>query len=89
MMKRFGYCQRHGRYPAHSELIQRRVERAQELPTQTSVPLVEITAQTGFRYQAAFARTFHKALAQPPGMAARSLASAKHRVAKNTFRTPE
>jgi AraC-like DNA-binding protein len=52
---------------SHHWLIQRRVERAQELLSYSTIPLVEIAAQTGFGDQAAFTRTFHRVVGVSPG----------------------
>jgi len=51
----------------HQWLIQRRIDRAKELMTQTTMSLIEIAVQSGFNDQAAFTRTFHQVVGVSPG----------------------
>ena len=51
----------------HKWLIGRRIERAQELLSQTTTPIAEIAIQSGFGDQAAFTRTFHHVVGVSPG----------------------
>ena len=52
---------------AHRWLVQRRIERAQELLIETHDPLSDIADQAGFSDQAAFTRTFHQIVGVSPG----------------------
>src|SRR6202166_603089 len=51
----------------HQWLMQRRIEQAKELMTQTSISLIDIVTQSGFNDQAAFTRTFHQLVGVSPG----------------------
>jgi AraC-like DNA-binding protein len=51
----------------HRWLIQHRIDRAKQLMTQTSMPLIDIAIQSGFNDQAAFTRTFHQLVGVSPG----------------------
>jgi AraC family transcriptional regulator len=51
----------------HQWLIQRRIEHAKQLMSQTSMSLIEIAIQSGFNDQAAFSRTFHQLVGISPG----------------------
>src|SRR5882762_9240149 len=51
----------------HRWLVQRRVERSQDLLIQTRASLSDIAAQAGFADQAAFTRTFHQIVGMSPG----------------------
>jgi len=51
----------------HRWLLQRRIERCQDLLIHTRAPLVDIAEQTGFADQAAFTRTFHQIVGMSPG----------------------
>ena len=52
---------------AHRWLVQRRIERAQELLIETYDSLADIADQAGFSDQAAFTRTFHQIVGVSPG----------------------
>jgi len=52
---------------AHRWLVQRRIERAQELLIETHDSLADIADQAGFSDQAAFTRTFHQIVGVSPG----------------------
>jgi AraC-like DNA-binding protein len=52
---------------AHRWLVQRRIERAQELLTETRESLADIAEHAGFADQAAFTRTFHQIVGISPG----------------------
>ena len=52
--------------PSHP-LVQRRIERSQELLIHTGESLVDIADQAGFADQAAFTRTFHQIVGISPG----------------------
>ena len=56
----------------HHYLVQRRVERAQELLVRTELPLSEIALATGFSDQSHFARHFRQMLGLTPGQFRRS-----------------
>jgi AraC-like DNA-binding protein len=51
----------------HRWLVQRRIERAQELLIHTRESLSDIAEQAGFADQAAFTRTFHQIVGVSPG----------------------
>lgn len=51
----------------HQWLIQHRIEHAKELMVQTTMPLLEIAVQSGFKDQAAFTRTFQQFVGVSPG----------------------
>jgi len=51
----------------HRWLVQRRIERAQELLVHTRESLSDIAEQAGFADQAAFTRTFHQIVGVSPG----------------------
>ncbi len=51
----------------HRWLVERRVERAQDLLARTDRSLVDIAGQSGFGDQAAFTRTFHRLVGVTPG----------------------
>ncbi len=51
----------------HRWLVQRRIERAQQLIAETDLPLAEVAVQSGFKDQAAFTRTFRRIVGMPPG----------------------
>jgi AraC family transcriptional regulator len=51
---------------AHRWLIERRVERAKELLAQTSFPLIDVAAKSGFGDQPSFTRTFHRIVGASP-----------------------
>jgi AraC family transcriptional regulator len=51
----------------HRWLVERRVERAQELLIHTGIPLVDVASHSGFGDQAAFTRTFHRVVGMTPG----------------------
>jgi AraC-like DNA-binding protein len=51
----------------HRWLIERRVERAQELLAVTTIPLAEVATRSGFADQAAFTRAFHRIVGATPG----------------------
>jgi len=51
----------------HQWLIQRRVDQAKQLMSQTSMSLIDIAIQSGFNDQAAFTRTFHHFVGVSPG----------------------
>jgi AraC-like DNA-binding protein len=51
----------------HRWLVERRIERAQELLALPNIPLVEVAARCGFGDQAAFTRTFHRLVGVTPG----------------------
>jgi len=51
----------------HRWLIQHRMDRAKQLMSQTSMPLIDIAIQSGFNDQAAFTRTFHQLVGVSPG----------------------
>jgi AraC-like DNA-binding protein len=51
----------------HQWLIRRRIEHAQELLRQTTMPIVDIAIQSGFGDQAAFTRTFRQVAGVSPG----------------------
>jgi AraC family transcriptional regulator len=51
----------------HQWLIRHRVEHAQELLRQTTVPIVDIAMQSGFADQAAFTRRFRQVVGVSPG----------------------
>ena len=51
---------------SHEWLTELRIERAKELLT-TTLPLVDVAVQSGFRDQSAFTRTFHRAVGVSPG----------------------
>jgi AraC family transcriptional regulator len=59
----------------HQWLIRRRVERAQELLSQTTAPIVDIAMQSGFGDQAAFTRTFRQVMGINPGQWRRYIAA--------------
>ena len=52
---------------AHRWLVQRRIERSQELLIETRESLADIADQAGFADQAAFTRTFHQIAGISPG----------------------
>ena len=52
---------------AHRWLVQRRIERSQELLIQTRESLSDIAERAGFADQAAFTRTFHQIVGVSPG----------------------
>ena len=52
---------------AHTWLVQRRIERSQELLRETPESLADIADQAGFADQAAFTRTFHQIVGISPG----------------------
>jgi AraC family transcriptional regulator len=52
---------------AHRWLVQRRIERSQELLIETRESLADIADQAGFADQAAFTRTFHQIVGISPG----------------------
>ena len=52
---------------SHRWLVQRRIERSQELLIHTGESLVDIADQSGFADQAAFTRTFHQIVGISPG----------------------
>jgi AraC family transcriptional regulator len=52
---------------AHRWLVQRRIERSQELLIETRESLADIADQAGFADQAAFSRTFHQIVGISPG----------------------
>ena len=52
---------------SHRWLVQRRIERSQELLIHTGESLVDIADQAGFADQAAFTRTFHQIVGMSPG----------------------
>jgi len=52
---------------AHRWLVQRRIERAQELLIETHESLADIADQAGFADQASFTRTFHQIVGVSPG----------------------
>ena len=56
----------------HHYLVQRRVERAQEMLARTELPLSEIALATGFSDQSHFARHFRQMLGMTPGQFRRS-----------------
>jgi len=51
----------------HRWLVQRRIERSQNLLIHTRAPLIDIAEQAGFADQAAFTRTFHQIVGMSPG----------------------
>jgi AraC family transcriptional regulator len=51
----------------HQWLIRHRIEHAQQLLSQTAMPLVEVAFQSGFSDQAAFTRTFNQIVGASPG----------------------
>src|SRR4029078_3912667 len=51
----------------HRWLVQRRIERAQEILIHTRESLSDIAEQAGFADQAAFTRTFHQIVGVSPG----------------------
>jgi len=51
----------------HRWLMERRVERAQELLAVADIPLADVAVQAGFADQAAFTRTFHRIAGMTPG----------------------
>jgi len=51
----------------HRWLVQRRIERSQDLLIQTRESLSDIAEQAGFADQAAFTRTFHQIVGMSPG----------------------
>jgi AraC family transcriptional regulator len=51
----------------HQWLIQHRIDHAKQLMSQTSVSLIDIAIQSGFKDQAAFTRTFHQLVGVSPG----------------------
>ena len=51
----------------HTWLVQRRIERSQELLVHTRESLADIAEQAGFSDQAAFTRTFHQIVGISPG----------------------
>jgi len=51
----------------HRWLVQRRIERSQELLIETHASLADIADQAGFSDQAAFTRTFHQIVGVSPG----------------------
>jgi AraC-like DNA-binding protein len=52
---------------SHRWLVQRRIERSQDLLRHTGESLVDIADQAGFADQAAFTRTFHQIVGISPG----------------------
>jgi AraC-like DNA-binding protein len=50
----------------HSYLLQRRIERAQELLTTTDLPMARVAFATGFSNQSHFARRFRELVGMPP-----------------------
>jgi len=51
----------------HRWLMERRIERAQQLLALRHIPLAEIASQCGFGDQAALTRTFHRFVGLTPG----------------------
>jgi len=51
----------------HRWLMERRVERAQELLAVIDLPLADVAVQSGFGDQAAFTRAFHRIVGVTPG----------------------
>src|ERR1700680_2935299 len=51
----------------HRWLVQRRIERSQDLLIQTRESLSDIAEQAGFADQAAFTHTFHQIVGMSPG----------------------
>jgi AraC family transcriptional regulator len=52
--------------PPHEYLIRRRIERAQELLTSSSLPLIEIALDVGFKSQSHFTTVFRRIVGQTP-----------------------
>ncbi len=52
---------------SHQWLTARRIERAKELLVLTNMPLADVASHSGFGDQAAFTRTFHRAVGATPG----------------------
>jgi AraC family transcriptional regulator len=52
--------------PPHEYLIRRRIERAQELLLSSSLPLIEIALDVGFKSQAHFTTVFRRIVGQTP-----------------------
>jgi AraC family transcriptional regulator len=52
---------------AHQWLIQRRIDHAKQLMSQTHLSLIDIAIQSGFNDQAVFTRTFHQVVGVSPG----------------------
>ena len=55
--------------PPHSYLLSRRLERAERLMRETSLPLAEIAVATGFSDQSHLARHFRRRTGMPPSLA--------------------
>lgn len=51
----------------HRWLMERRIERAQELLAIATIPLAQVAVQSGFADQAAFTRSFHRIVGMTPG----------------------
>jgi AraC family transcriptional regulator len=51
----------------HRWLIQHRIDHAKELMSQTSMSLIDIATESGFKDQAVFTRTFHQFVGVSPG----------------------
>jgi AraC family transcriptional regulator len=52
----------------HDYLIQRRIERAQELLLSSQLPLVEVAFEVGFKSQAHFTTVFARSVGEPPNV---------------------
>jgi AraC family transcriptional regulator len=65
----------------HRWLVQRRIERSQDLLIQTRESLSDIAEQAGFSDQAAFTRTFHQIVGVSPGRWRRDHQTRESRVA--------
>jgi AraC family transcriptional regulator len=73
----------------HEYLLRRRIERAQEMLTEGTIPLVEIALSVGFQTQSHFTSVFKRYVGQPPRAWQQSLVAERTRGGGYSFARQE